>query len=135
MEIHATNTAGAATLDRPGNTVREVLADALRSPADSAHYRVQALTAAGVPDCQLIVERRATRPQSRVNAAVRHFELTPRQREVLELLVLGHTNRTISELLRCAERTVELHVSAMLEKTGSDSRSHLVARVWMLDEG
>ncbi len=136
VQIHATNSAGAAALDRPGSPMREALAAAVLgepAPPGGPLYRVQALEAPGLPACQLVVERRPATPQAQLLAATRRFELTPRQREVLELVLLGHTNRTISELLRCAESTVELHVSALLDKSGSDSRSHLVARVWMLE--
>lgn len=134
VNVELTNAAGALELDRPGSRVREDLAAAILTGAGSSRFGVQALVAAGLPAYHLVTETRPARPLSKVATATRRFGLTPRQRDVLEVLILGHTNRTISELLRCAESTVELHVSALFEKTGSETRSQLVARVWMLGE-
>jgi DNA-binding NarL/FixJ family response regulator len=58
------------------------------------------------------------------------WALTPRQREVLEMLARGASNREIAARIRCAERTVELHVTALLRKSGCDSRARLVAEFW-----
>jgi DNA-binding NarL/FixJ family response regulator len=44
--------------------------------------------------------------------------LTPREREVLELMAEGLTNREISERLTVTERAVERHVTAIFEKLG-----------------
>lgn len=56
--------------------------------------------------------------------------LTRRQAEVLALLVQGKCNKAIAETLHCAVRTVELHVSAILDKSGCDARARLVASAW-----
>ena len=37
------------------------------------------------------------------------FSLTARQKEILRLVALGHTNREISEQLHISVRTVEVH--------------------------
>jgi len=44
--------------------------------------------------------------------------LTPKEREVLELMAEGQTNRAISEALTVTERAVERHVTAIFEKLG-----------------
>jgi DNA-binding NarL/FixJ family response regulator len=44
--------------------------------------------------------------------------LTPREREVLELMAEGQTNRAIAEQLGVTERAVERHVTAIFEKLG-----------------
>ncbi len=62
-------------------------------------------------------------------AAVR-WRLTPRQARVLELLVRGHTNRAIAELLGCAVNTVEYHVTIILRKAGARARTELVTKVF-----
>jgi DNA-binding NarL/FixJ family response regulator len=36
-------------------------------------------------------------------------QLTPRQRDILRLVALGHTNREIATLLEISVRTVEVH--------------------------
>ncbi|MEV6978052.1 response regulator transcription factor [Kitasatospora sp. NPDC093806] len=42
--------------------------------------------------------------------------LTPREREVLELMAQGHSNRSIATLLVVSERAVEKHVAAVFTK-------------------
>lgn len=37
------------------------------------------------------------------------FDLTPRQREILKMVAMGHTNREIGESLEISVRTVEVH--------------------------
>ncbi|MEU7133383.1 response regulator transcription factor [Streptomyces sp. NPDC046261] len=44
--------------------------------------------------------------------------LTPREREVLELMAQGHSNRSIAALLAVSERAVEKHVAAVFTKFG-----------------
>nr|WP_202435136.1 MULTISPECIES: response regulator transcription factor [unclassified Streptomyces] len=44
--------------------------------------------------------------------------LTPREREVLELMAQGHSNRSVAGLLNVSERAVEKHVAAVFTKFG-----------------
>ncbi len=60
----------------------------------------------------------------------RRWGLTPRQAAVLALVAQGGSNRGVAEALGCSEKTVELHVSALLAKTRCESRSQLVAAFW-----
>jgi two-component system response regulator NreC len=52
--------------------------------------------------------------------------LTPREKDVLGLIVLGYTNRQIGEELSISVRTVEGHRANLSEKIGSNSRADLV---------
>jgi two-component system, NarL family, response regulator NreC len=52
--------------------------------------------------------------------------LTEREREVLDLLVLGHTNVEIASLLFFSSRTVETHRASIQRKLGVKSRADLV---------
>jgi DNA-binding NarL/FixJ family response regulator len=51
--------------------------------------------------------------------------LTARQRQVLALLGFGLENGEIAEALGISERTVKLHVSALLDKLGAQNRVQL----------
>jgi len=55
-------------------------------------------------------------------------ELTPREREVLQLLAEGLPNKTIADRLRITEHTAKYHVAALLAKLGAQTRTEAVAR-------
>jgi two-component system response regulator FixJ len=52
--------------------------------------------------------------------------LTPREREVLELLVVGHPNKVIAHRLDISPRTVEIHRARVMEKMQAKSLPELV---------
>lgn len=60
------------------------------------------------------------------DAAGRIDELTPREREVLELLVSGKPNKIIAHELGISPRTVEIHRANLMKRMQADSLSHLV---------
>ncbi|MGI5500265.1 helix-turn-helix transcriptional regulator [Lentzea sp. CA-135723] len=53
--------------------------------------------------------------------------LSPREQEVARLLVAGHTNRKIADVLFLSPRTVEQHAARVLRKLGVSSRAELQA--------
>lgn len=59
--------------------------------------------------------------------------LSGREREVLQLLAEGRTNRAIAERLALSEATVKGHVSRLLDKLDASSRLEVVVRA--LDAG
>ncbi len=73
------------------------------------------------------LEAQARRRQSLAQGRAPYGDLTPREREVLALLVEGRTNREIAQALFIAEGTAELHVSRILGKLGCSTRSQAVS--------
>lgn len=67
---------------------------------------------------------------ARAPALAGRWRLTPRQTAVLALVAEGSTNRVVAQRLGCSEKTVELHVSALLSKARCATRSQLVAAFW-----
>ena len=55
--------------------------------------------------------------------------LTPREREVVHLILGQSSNTAISLTLGCSVKTVEFHVSNILRKTHTSSRLDLVVKV------
>ena len=61
------------------------------------------------------------------------FHLTPRESEVLACIARGFSNREIAEGLGIAEKTVRIHVSAVLSKMGARDRTQ--ATIYALQRG
>ncbi len=65
---------------------------------------------------------RATEPQKVSSPAPK---ISPREREVLRLLLSGCSNREIAQQLGIIEQTVKSHVAQLLRKTGVRNRTAL----------
>jgi FixJ family two-component response regulator len=74
---------------------------------------------------------RAAREMRAANAAIedRLATLTPRELDVLELVVAGRLNKQIGAALGTAEKTVKVHRARMMRKMQVDSLADLV-RLW-----
>ena len=55
------------------------------------------------------------------------FDLTEREREVLNLVVQGHSNQQIAETLVISLATVKAHISSILSKLQVSSRAEAIA--------
>jgi len=60
-------------------------------------------------------------------------DLTPRELEILELVLNGYTNRAIAAEMSISEKTVEFHLDNIYTKTGA--RTRLLAGLWALQQG
>lgn len=70
--------------------------------------------------------------RSRAAAAI--DSLTEREAEVMRLVVEGNTNKAIAARLGISEKTVEVHRSRVMDKTGARSLSELVRICLLLNE-
>lgn len=57
-------------------------------------------------------------------------ELSPRAREVLELIALGLTNKEIGEILGVTGETIKSHVRQLLWRMDARNRVYLVTLAW-----
>lgn len=67
--------------------------------------------------------------------AARAASLTPREREVMDLVVQGMPNKAVAVELSISARTVEIHRARVMEKMAAASLSDLVRMALRLDEG
>ena len=84
------------------------------------------------PTVPLAPRETLTIPPMAIQHAAALWRLTRREREVLSLMVVGATNKSISAQLGCTEGTLEHHVRAILRKSGCDNRVALTATLWSL---
>jgi len=113
----------------PKTASREILLGALRLVAAGQVYvPVEALRAKyppasdGTPFATSPPARSAAKPAA---ATVRPSDLglTPRQADVLALLLKGHSNKLIARALDVTESTVKVHVSAVLQSLNVTTRT------------
>ena len=62
----------------------------------------------------------------RADVAQRVAALTPREKQVMDMVVDGAANKVIAIDLNLSERTVEIHRAKVMEKMGARSVAHLV---------
>jgi DNA-binding CsgD family transcriptional regulator len=68
-------------------------------------------------------------PPNSLTGAASRFHISPREVQVLALLLDGNHLDQIAERLHITSSTVQDHIRSMLEKSGSRNRSELIARV------
>jgi DNA-binding CsgD family transcriptional regulator len=127
--IHVANRAGAeASARAPAETSLRLRASL---QGRDRSYRVTRIAVPGAPRHYLAIHAGGpTDVTARVRIAADVLGATPRQAEVLSLLVLGRANKAIAIALGCAESTVEIHVGDLLHKSGCESRCELASRFW-----
>jgi len=111
---------GGADVPNAVRAVKEGAIDFIEKPFD--YRQVVAL----VRDCIARDERARVQREARRANAERLAQLTQREREVLDLVVAGKTNRDIAEALDISVKTVEAHRSRLMEKVEAESVAQLV---------
>lgn len=60
-------------------------------------------------------------------------DLTPREMEILQLVLKGWTNKSIAAAFDISEKTVEFHLSHIYTKIGA--RTRMLAGIWAMQQG
>ena len=60
-------------------------------------------------------------------------DLTPRELEILQLVLAGYTNKAIANEIYISAKTVDFHLGNIYEKIGVQTR--LMASIWALQHG
>lgn len=60
-------------------------------------------------------------------------DLTPREIEILRLVLAGRTNKAIATTISISEKTVEFHLDKIYTKIGM--RTRMLAGVWAMQHG
>jgi DNA-binding NarL/FixJ family response regulator len=60
-------------------------------------------------------------------------DLTPREIEILQLVLIGRTNKAIAAEICISEKTVEFHLNHIYTKVGVHSR--MLAGMWAFQQG
>jgi DNA-binding CsgD family transcriptional regulator len=125
--ITLANASGQVALEHDRERLAEELKDAIRC-GGSPDLEVVASEPAG----PVLVVRRgmADEMRRRLALARSRWELSPRQSEVLHCLVTGLTNAEIAEKLGCTSRTVETHLTSLLDRADAPNRLAVVASFW-----
>lgn len=64
--------------------------------------------------------------EARINALCERAGLSKRERAVLDLMVLGRSQKDVARVLRISVRTVKYHEANVHRKLGADSRLDLM---------
>jgi DNA-binding CsgD family transcriptional regulator len=113
---------------------RSATVDALRATlrgANDAGYIATPLQGRGEQCWYLALGRESFRPfhLTRAAAAQSRFHLTPRQTEILELVLQGMSGVVIARSLEISPKTLEKHMAGLYDRVDVANRAELVARV------
>ncbi|TCS61357.1 response regulator transcription factor [Varunaivibrio sulfuroxidans] len=78
--------------------------------------------------------RRSAQKAEHMRVLNRMDTLTPREREVLELIIEGETNKEIAYALDISDKTVEAHRARVMEKLQARSLADLVKKITELGQ-
>ena len=125
--LEAINLAQTFGLARTFVDSHPVIADWVRRLAEE-EARDNATDAVQVPRAV----RPRIQPESSLPRAVPSMVLTPKEREVLELLARGYANKEIAQAMAVGEETVKWHLKNLFGKLDAGTRRHAVRRAQLL---
>ena len=125
-----TDQSGARTMIATDRAARQRALEAVQASLGGARFRAawsdgrQLTMNRAIADVQAIVPLEAAADQARAQSAIK---LSPREEDVLGLLVTGISDREMADALFLGVRTVEVHVSRIRAKLGVRTRTAAVA--------
>ena len=111
------------------NAIKEGAFDFIENPFDEERLAASIETAVEKGLKQRIEQRERAELERRL------AELSPRQREVMNLVVQGLANKEIALRLQISPRTVENYRAWVMEKMGASNLADLVRKALMLRDG
>lgn len=88
----------------------------------------------GAPDDEGPLRRTAIDAGFQTHESIESLGLTPRQKEVLTLLLKGHPNKIIARDLKLSVETVKDHVAAVLRALNVSSRTQAVLAIGQMSQ-
>jgi len=79
------------------------------------------------PGVVILLQSVAAAPEIRLGFVASTFDLSPREREVLDLLARGMTTAAVADHMCISQHTVRDHIKSLYRKTGTCSRSGLLS--------
>ena len=114
-----------------GYLLKNVTAEDLAAAISAAHAGRSILAPEAI---QALIQTEA-RGTPKTGDFAEAFGLTPREREVLALMVEGLNNPEIAERLVVSRSTAKAHVSNILSKLGASNRAEAIALALQHDQG
>lgn len=126
------SSAALALFETRRGEIMEAVADAIAGRPTTIALELTRIADPGTSASYLAIVRGGSsdvRIASAVFAAASRWTLTPRQREVLELVVRGVATPTIAAQLKVSARAIELHLTALFDRASVENRSALISAV------
>jgi two-component system response regulator FixJ len=120
---------GHGDIDMAVNAIREGAFDFLEKPFDEERLL------ASISSAIERGEKLRNESLQRSEIGRRLMELSPRQREVIDLVVQGLANKEIALRLNISPRTVENYRAWAMEKMGASGLADLIRKMLMVKEG
>ena len=111
----------------PKSATREVLLSALRLVLSGGKYIPSQIFAGDIVSDNN--NSNSVNTQNSKNATTKADALTKRQRNVLDLMAKGQSNREIASALELAESTVKVHITAIFRILGVSNRTQAVLQL------
>jgi DNA-binding NarL/FixJ family response regulator len=132
-EILSQNQAGRELVGRSGHDLVHVIARSEEAIMDTAVgllrvTRRAVATSDNVLHLVVLAEPFAIDASELFRVSVARWQPTTRQADVLRYILEGLANKEIASRMGLSPRTIEVHVTALFDKAGVDSRARLVAR-------